>query len=88
MRSIVEVNKKIYDVSELKVGKWYISYNSHDNKRLLFKYRGCSGHTVYDSGCYAYWSENYANSDKPTFDLCDGYYCVRAKMSEVREYFP
>jgi hypothetical protein len=40
MRSIVEVNKKVYDVSELKVGKWYISYNSHDNKRLLFKYRG------------------------------------------------
>jgi hypothetical protein len=88
MRSIVEVNKKIYDVSELKVGKWYISYSPNDGKRLLFKYRECYIWKVYDSGCYSYWAERYENGDKPTFDLCGGYYCVRAKMSEVREYFP
>ena len=88
MRSLIEINKKIYDVSELMVGKWYISYNTYDDKRLLFKYRGFSGHTVYDSGCYAYWAERYENGENPTFDLCGGYYCVRAKISEVREYFP
>jgi hypothetical protein len=88
MRSLIEINKKIYDVSGLRVGKWYISYSPNDGKRLLFKYRECSGSYVFDSGCYLYWCDRYDNGDTETFDLCDGYYCVRASNGEVRKYFP
>jgi hypothetical protein len=88
MRSIGEIKKKIYDVSGLRVGKWYISYSPYDNKRLLFKYKRCSGNTVFDSGCYHYWFDRYDNGDTETFDLCDGYYCVRASNEEVKKYFP
>jgi hypothetical protein len=88
MRSLIEINKKIYDVSELKVGKWYISYYSSNNRRFLFRFKSNSYNTIYVNGCYSYYTEHYYNDNSNSFVLSNGYYCVRAKMSEVREYFP
>lgn len=90
MRSIGEIKRKITSINGLVIGKWYILYNLDHldkNKRLLFKYKRCSGNTVFDSGCWAYWSERYDNCNGQTFNFSCNMYCVKASNEEVNKYF-
>ena len=90
MRSLRGIKRKITSVNGLVIGRWYILYNLDldKNKRLLFKYKRCSGNTVFDSGCYAYWSKRYDNSNGRTFNFSCNMYCVKASDEEVNKYFP
>lgn len=88
MRSIGEIKRKITSINGLVIGRWYILYNLDKNKRLLFKYKRCSGNTVFDSGCYVYWSERYDNCNGKTFNFSCNMYCVKASDEEVNKYFP
>lgn len=89
MRSIKDIRERITSVDELVVGNWYILYDGDDEKRLLFKFRTCSGNGyVYDSFCYIYFRDRYVNGNGITFVFDGEYkYCVMAGVDEVRKYF-
>jgi hypothetical protein len=94
MKSLRGIKRKITSINGLVIGRWYILYNLYNldnldnDKRLLFKYKECSGNDVFDSGCYVYCSERYDNYNGQTFNFSCNVYCVKASDEEVNKYFP
>ena len=84
MRSLKQINKKITNINQLRVGNYYVLYVD-DDKLLLFRFKECCLDLVYDDLCWHYIENKYLYGVNATLRFSNWIDVRLASEEEIEE---